>query len=154
MALNVSLVGRTYPPTEPYEVSREAIRAFATALGDTNPLYYDREAAIAAGHTDVVAPPSFLTVLEDRAERLQVAADPELGMDYSRVVHGAQRFVHHRPVRPGDSLVIVARIDDIKRTGVHGMVTVACDVQANGTEHVATMFCTMVVRGSEEAAPA
>ena len=57
MALDQSFVGRTYPPTEPYEVGREKIREFAEAVGDANPAYTDPEAAKALGHADVIAPP-------------------------------------------------------------------------------------------------
>ena len=99
MALDQSFVGRTYPPTPPYEVGREKIREFAEAIGDANPAYRDPEAARALGHPDVIAPPTFGIVLSMTAGR-QVIADPELGLDYSRVVHGEQRFVHH-PADPG-----------------------------------------------------
>jgi acyl dehydratase len=113
MPLDVSFVGRTYPPTEPYEVGREKIREFADAIGDPNPAYRDREAAKSIGHPDVIAPPTFAIVVTIRASR-QVIADPELGLDYSRVVHGEQRFVHARPIRAGDSLTTVLSVEDIR----------------------------------------
>ena len=53
-------------------------------------------AARALGHADVIAPPTFAIVLTLKAGH-QVIMDPELGIDYSRVVHGEQRFVHTRP---------------------------------------------------------
>ncbi|SCF74331.1 N-terminal half of MaoC dehydratase [Streptomyces sp. DconLS] len=56
MALDQSFVGRTYPPTAPYEVGREKIREFAEAVGETNPVFTDPEAAKAFGHSDVIAP--------------------------------------------------------------------------------------------------
>ncbi|WP_207127324.1 FAS1-like dehydratase domain-containing protein [Actinocatenispora comari] len=146
MQLNVSLAGRSYPPTEPYEVSREHIRIFAESLHDDNPIYRDPAAARAAGYRDVLASPTFLTVLSERAERAQVAADTELGLDYSQTVHGFQRFVHLRPVHPGDVLNLEAHIDDVRITGGIGLVTVSCRVFCNSTEHVATMYCTMVER--------
>lgn len=60
MALDQSFVGRSYPPTDPYEVGREKIREFAVAVGDANPVYTDPEAAKAFGHLDVIAPPTFV----------------------------------------------------------------------------------------------
>src|ERR1700761_7098421 len=101
MPLDQSFVGRVYPPTAPYEVGREKIREFAEAINDPNPIYRDQAAARAAGHPDVVAPPTFPIVVTMDAGG-QVAHDPELGLDYSRVVHGEQRFVYERPVRAGD----------------------------------------------------
>jgi hypothetical protein len=85
MALDPSFIGRTYPPTAPYEVGREKIREFAEAVGDSNPVYLDAEAAKALGHPDVIAPPTFPFVLTYRAAA-QVVNDPELGLDFSRVV--------------------------------------------------------------------
>src|SRR5436309_7226309 len=98
MALDQSFVGRTYPPTEPYEVGREKIREFAEAVGDPNPAYTDPEAAKALGHPDVIAPPTFVFAITFKAAG-QVVQDPQLGLDYSRVVHGDQKFSYVRPVR-------------------------------------------------------
>lgn len=100
MALDQSFVGRTYPPTAPYEVGREKIREFAEAVGDAHPAYTDPEAAKALGHSDVIAPPTFVFSITFKAAG-QVIEDPQLGLDYSRVVHGDQKFVYVRPVRAG-----------------------------------------------------
>src|SRR5215475_5956289 len=98
MALDSSFIGRSYPPTEPYEVGREKIREFADAIRDPNPVYRDPDAAKALGHPDVIAPPTFAIVLSMRGAG-QVVADPALGLDYSKVVHGEQRFSYRRPIR-------------------------------------------------------
>ena len=63
MALDRELVGRSYPPSAVYEVGRAKIAEFAAAIGDPSPLYRDAEAARAAGHPDVIAPPTFAIVL-------------------------------------------------------------------------------------------
>src|ERR1700712_2597701 len=105
MPLDPSFVGRTYPPTRPYEVGREKIREFADAIGDANPAYRDPEAARALGHPHVIAPPPFGIVLSRRPSA-QGIGHPELGLDYPRVVHGEQRFVLARPVRAGDRLTV------------------------------------------------
>src|SRR3954464_3719865 len=86
-----SFAGRSYPATPAYEVGVEKIREFADAIGDANPAYHDREAVRALGHPDVIAPPTFPVVLTFRDSRA-IIEDPELGIDYSRVVHGEQRF--------------------------------------------------------------
>src|SRR5438067_10538092 len=97
MPLNRDFIGREYTASETYEVSRELIRRFALAIGDANPAYADIEAAKSLGYPDVIAPPTFLTVLGFRSS--SPVEDPALGLNYSLVVHGEQRFVHHRPVR-------------------------------------------------------
>src|SRR3954469_6399873 len=113
MPLDQSFIGRVYPPTGSYEVGREKIREFADAIGDTAPVYRDREAAKALGHPDVIAPPTFAIVVTMRASR-QVIDDPALGIDYSRVVHGEQRFAHTRPIRAGDQLSVVVTVENIR----------------------------------------
>ena len=149
MPLDASALGRSDPPTEPYEVGIEHVREFAAAIGDPNPVYRDRAAAAALGHPDVLAPPTFAFVLSFKASR-QVIADPDLGIDYSRVVHGDQNFVYARPIRAGDALTTTVTIDAIRSAGGHHMVTTRGDIATVDGEHVATSFTTLVVRGGED----
>jgi acyl dehydratase len=145
--LDQSFVGRTYPPTPPYEVGREKIREFADAIGDANPAYRDPDAARALGHPDVIAPPTFGIVLSMTAGR-QVVADPELGLDYSRVVHGEQRFVSARPVRAGDRLTAVVTVENIRSAAGNDMITTRADVSTVDGEPVFTAYSTLVARGT------
>jgi len=147
VALDQSFVGRKYPPTPPYEVGREKIREFAEAIGDDNPAYRDPEAARALGYPDVIAPPTFPIVLSMRAGA-QVVFDPELGLDYSRVVHGEQRFVHSRPVYAGDRLTVSVTVENIRAAAGNDMVTTRGDVSTADGEPVFTAFSTLVARGT------
>jgi acyl dehydratase len=78
MPLDPSLAGRTYPPTT-YLVGAEKVREFADAIGDPHPAFRDPAAAEALGHPDVIAPPTFATVLTLRAAE-QVLGDDEVGV--------------------------------------------------------------------------
>jgi acyl dehydratase len=147
MPLNRDLVGREYPAAESYEVSRELIRRFAEAIGDDNPAYTDVAAARSLGHADVIAPPTFLTVLGFRYRDGGPVTDPALGLDYSLVVHGEQRFVHHRPVRAGDVLSVSSAVVDIRDAGRNELLTTRTSVRA-GDEPVADLFSTIVSRGT------
>jgi acyl dehydratase len=151
MALDQSFVGRTYPPTEPYEVGREKIREFADAIGDANPVYRDRAAAEKLGYPDVIAPPTFPIVVSMRAGA-QVVLDPELGLDYTRVVHGEQRFVYDRPVRAGDRLTVIVTVENIRSASGNDILTTRGDVSTVDGERVVTTYSTLVARGT--AAPA
>lgn len=146
MSLDPSFVGRTYPPTAPYQVGREKIREFATAIGATDPAYHDPDAARALGHADVVAPPTFPIALTMSASR-QIVDDPELGIDYSRVVHGDQRFQYARPVVAGDELVCVNTVEEITTRGGHGFLTTRTEVSTPAGEPVVTVWSKLVVRG-------
>jgi acyl dehydratase len=147
VALDQSFVGRKYPPTPPYDVGREKIREFADAIGDQNPVYRDPEAARALGHPDVIAPPTFPIVLSMRAGA-QVVFDPELGLDYSRVVHGEQRFVYTRPVRAGDRLTVTVSVESIRSAAGNELLTTRGEVATVDGEPVLTAYSTLVARGT------
>lgn len=150
MALDQSFIGRSYPPTSTYEVSREKIREFADAIGDANPVYRDQDAARAAGHPDVIAPPTFITVVNIPAVNT-VVADPALGLDYSRMVHGLQSFTYARPVRAGDVLALTVTIDDIMDRAGNDFLTVRAEVNAADGELVCTTSAQLVVRRGDDA---
>jgi acyl dehydratase len=143
--MDQSFIGRSYPPTSTYEVSREKIREFADAIGDENPLYRDPAAARAAGHPDVIAPPTFVTVINLPAIN-SVVADPELGLDYARMVHGDQSFSYVRPVRADDRLELTVHIDDIMDRAGNDFLTVRAEIAAEGGELVCTTRAQLVVR--------
>ncbi|MCY9787488.1 MaoC family dehydratase N-terminal domain-containing protein [Nocardiopsis sp. EMB25] len=146
MAINAEYIGREYPAPEPYEVTRGKIREFAEAINDPNPVYVDRAAAEAAGYPDVIAPPTFPVIL-GMAGSAYAVADPELGVDFSRVVHGDQSFHYSRPLRAGDVLTAVTRITDVKTLGGNGMLTLETVATAADGEHVVTAGMMLVVRG-------
>jgi len=148
MGVNPDLVGREYPPESVYEVSREKIAEFATAIGSHDPAHFDPEAARALGHPDVVAPPTFAVIIAQRSEA-RVVRDPEAGIDYSRVVHGEERFSHRRPIVVGDALVTTSYVDAVRAAGGHTMVTTRSEIATTAGEPVSTVSSTIVVRGGE-----
>lgn len=148
MALDQSFVGRTYPPTEPYEVGREKIREFAEAVGDANPVYTDPEAAKALGYSDVIAPPTFVFSITFRAAG-QVVQDPQLGLDYSRVVHGDQKFAYKRPVRAGDRLSVTSTIEAIKSLAGNDVIDIRGDVHDEAGELVVSALTKLVARAAD-----
>ncbi|MCX4969935.1 MaoC family dehydratase N-terminal domain-containing protein [Streptomyces sp. NBC_00654] len=150
MALDQSFVGRTYPPTPAYEVGREKIREFAEAVGDINAAYVDPEAARALGHSDVIAPPTFVFSITFKAAGV-VVQDPQLGLDYSRVVHGDQKFTYVRPVRAGDRLTVTSTIEGIKSLAGNDILDIRGDVHDESGALVVTALTKLVARAAEEA---
>ncbi len=144
--MDLSLLGRTYPPTARYEVGREKIREFADAVGDASPACRDAAAARALGHTDVIAPPTFPIVLTLPAGH-QVIDDPDFGIDYSRVVHGEQRFVYERPVRAGDVLQVTVVVESMRSVAGNDMIGTQAQVRTVEGELVVTAHSLIVVRG-------
>jgi acyl dehydratase len=150
MPLDQAFVGRTYPPTAPYEVSRAKIREFADAIGDGNPAYRDAEAAELLGYPDVISSPTFPIVISFPAAD-QVIYDPALGLDWSRVVHGDQRFVHERPMRPGDRIVCVVTVESIKFLAGNDLIKLITRMSTEEGELVSTAHALLVARGEGEA---
>ncbi|GAA3374222.1 MaoC family dehydratase N-terminal domain-containing protein [Streptomyces sannanensis] len=149
MALDQSFVGRSYPPTPAYEVGREKIREFAEAVGDTNPAYTDPDAAKALGHSDVIAPPTFVFAITFKAAGV-VIEDPQLGLDYSRVVHGDQRFSYTRPVRAGDRLSVTSTIESVNSRAGNDILDIRGEVHDESGEHVVTAWTKLVARAAGE----
>jgi acyl dehydratase len=146
--VNVNVQGKQYPLTNPYLVGREKIREFALAVKSSNPMNLDVFAAQAAGYTDVIAPPTFAVVIQERS-LATVLADPEADIDFSRVVHGDQRFIHVRPIVAGDELVSQLEVASVKSLGAHAMVTFETKIYDAEKALVCTAISTLVVRGDE-----
>jgi acyl dehydratase len=146
--VNASVEGKTYPETDPYLVGREKIREFALAVQSTSPINLDVFAAQAAGYSDVVAPPTFAVVIQERSLS-SVLADKEADIDFSRVVHGDQRFIHTRPIVAGDELTSQLTVASVKTLGAHAMVTFETKIHDADEQLVCTAISTLVVRGED-----
>ena len=144
--MNPELQGRVFEPVAPYLVGREKVREFARAVFSTSPLSLDPAAAQAAGYADVVAPPTFAVVVQE-ATLAQLLAEPDGGIDFSRVVHGEQRFSYTRPIVAGDELTATLAVTSIKSLGGNDMVTAESTIVDVSGEHVVTATSTLVVRG-------
>jgi acyl dehydratase len=103
--------GKSYPPFT-YEVGLEKIREYANAIGETERVHHDRDAAREAGFRDVVAPPMFAVVYSAGAMAPAIL-DPELGIDLMRMLHGSQEFVWGEPVCAGDTIETAAEVKDL-----------------------------------------
>lgn len=147
--VNVAVQGKQYAATAPYLVGREKVREFARAVVSKAPIHHDHEVAKRAGYADVVAPPTFAVVIQD-ATLQQLLADEEADIDFSRVVHGDQRFSYTRPIVAGDELTATLTVTAVKQLGAHSMVTATSDIVDAQGEHVVTAVSTLVVRGDEE----
>jgi acyl dehydratase len=147
VALNAALLGKAYPSLH-YEVGREKLREFAVAVGETDPLYHDLAVARAAGFPDLPAVPTFPVVLSMRAGRAAYD-DPELGVDYSRLVHGEQEFSYQRPVMAGDSLVATPTVVGIRSRGRHETLTIETAITTEAGELVCTARSMVVIRGAD-----
>lgn len=149
MAVNTDLQGTSYSLPEPYEVSREAIIAFANATKAANSAHRDAAEARPQGYSDIVAPPTFAVIPAQRAEALYISK-PEAGIDFSRVVHGSEQFSYTRPIVAGDSLHATCHVDGLRGAGGHTMITTRTEITDESDAPVVTVTSTIVVRGGDD----
>ncbi len=144
--VNPQIEGKTYPRTDTYLVGREKIREFARAVFSSDPANHDVAAAKALGYQDLIAPPTFAVVIQERS-LATVLADKEAAIDFSRVVHGDQRFIHERPIVAGDELTSQLKVSSVKALAGNSMVTFETQILDAKDALVCTAISTLVVRG-------
>jgi acyl dehydratase len=145
MPVDTKAAGKAYEP-KIYAVGREKVREFANAVGETNPVHLDLEAARAAGYADVVAPPMFAVVYSAPAMAPAVL-DPEVGINLAMMVHGGQEFVWDEPVVAGDEITTTASVKDISERGGKGFYVFETVSTNQAGDTVATGTWTNIVRG-------
>ncbi len=145
MAIKTEAVGKSYPPVE-YEVGSEKIREFTAATFDENPLSNDEDAAKAAGYNGVVAPPMFAVVYSAKAA-VPAMFDPEVGMNFAMMVHGAQDFTFHQPVVAGDRITTTCSVKSIEENAGKGFYVYTTESVNQNGESVCTADWTCIVRG-------
>jgi acyl dehydratase len=146
VAVNTDVIGRSYPPTT-YAVGREKVREYARAVGESDPLYLDVEAAREAGYDDVVAPPMFAVVYAMPAVA-QGMFDPAVGIDFGRLVHAGQEFAWGPLVVAGDEISTTLTVKDVSErrgSGFFVFETVSCNERG---ETVCTGTWSNIVRGA------
>ncbi len=146
MPLNTQLIGKTYDEIE-FAVERDRVNQFLDAIGDDTPVFRDPEAAKAAGYADQVAPPTFITVIQTMTSS-QVVLDKELGLDYSRVVHGVQSYAYGRPLVVGDVISATPRLTSIETRRSNEFLTIESEVHDANGELVLTARSTLISRGT------
>ena len=143
MALKTDAVGKTYPPTS-YAVGREKVREFASAVGEEDPRHHDPDAAREAGYADVVAPPMFAVVYCAGAMGPAIF-DPDVGMDFARMLHGSQEFVWGEPVCAGDAITTETTVKDFsERDGKKFYVFESVSKNQDGQEVVRGTWTNIV----------
>jgi acyl dehydratase len=145
MALKTDAVGKEWAGST-YQVGREKIKEYATALGIENPVHFDVGAAREAGYRDVVAPPMFCVVYALPAMAPAIL-DPEVAMNFATMVHGAQEFEWGAVVCSGDEITTTPKCVSIEEKMGNGFyVFESTSVNQDG-EQVLRGVWTNIVRG-------
>lgn len=140
----------TYTSERPYEVGSEKIREFARSVGSTHPLHADIEFARKAGFANIVAPPTFAIVLQERT--MQAFLDDErVQIPLQNVVHADQAFEYSRPIVAGDALTATTSLASLRELGGNKMITLKTEVVDERGEHVVTSTTTLLARVGEGA---
>jgi acyl dehydratase len=145
MPVSKDAIGKQFPSVT-YQAGREKIREYAYAIGAENPVHLDREAAVAAGFRDVVAPPMFCVVYAAPAMAPAIL-DPEVGINFATMVHGSQEFVWSEPVCSGDEITTTATCADIYEKGDKGFYVFESESTNQDGAEVVRGTWTNIVRG-------
>ncbi len=145
MAVNSQAIGKQYEPSV-YAVGREKIKEYARAVGETNPIHLEVDAARAAGYNDVVAPPMFAVVFGGPAMG-PALFDPEVGMNFAQMVHGGQEFQWGPPVVAGDEITTRVSVKDISERDGRGYYIYESRSTNQRGEEVTRGTWTHIVRG-------
>jgi hypothetical protein len=146
--VNPNIEGKRYPRTASYLVGREKVREFAKSIFSQDQTNFQVSEANAKGFPDLVAPVTFAVVIQERSLS-QVLSDKDADIDFSRVVHGDQRFILSRPILAGDELTSELLVSSVKSLAGNSMVTFETQVFDKNEELVCTAISTLVVRGAE-----
>jgi acyl dehydratase len=146
MPVSTAAIGKSYPPVT-YAVGREKVREYALAVGESDPLYLDVGAARASGHRDVVAPPMFAVVYSAPA-LMPALFDPDVGIDFARMVHGGQEFRWGRLVLAGDEITTTMVVKDISERAGNGFFVFESSSVAQDGETVCVGIWTNIVRAA------
>ncbi|HEY1687274.1 MAG TPA: MaoC family dehydratase N-terminal domain-containing protein [Solirubrobacteraceae bacterium] len=145
MPVNTKAISKSYDPVT-YAVGREKIREYARAVGETNPLHLDLQAARDAGHADLVAPPMFAVVYAMPAVGPGIF-DPEIELNFAMMVHGGQEFEWGPLVIAGDEITTVGTVKDIYEDGGRGYYIFESISKNQKGEQVCRGTWTNIVRG-------
>jgi acyl dehydratase len=145
MPVNDEAVGKQYPAAS-YQASRAKIAEYANAIGAENPVHFDRDKALAAGFSDVVAPPMFCVVYSAPAMGPAIL-DPEIGINLAAMVHGGQEFTWGAPVCSGDEITTTARVNEIYEKDGMGFYVFGSESVNQDGEMTVRAIWTNIVRG-------
>jgi acyl dehydratase len=140
------LIGKQYPPFQ-VEVEKRWIRSFAEAVGDSNPIYFDEAAALAAGYRSLPAPPTFPFAVAMEANQCFLILD-ELGIDKRHAMHAEQSYTYHADLCAGDVLTGRQTVLDVydKKNGALEFIISEIRLDNQRAEHVCDMRITVAVR--------
>jgi acyl dehydratase len=145
MALKTDAVGKEWPGTT-YQVGREKIKEYASALGIDNPVHFDVGEAHRAGFRDVVAPPMFAVVYSSAAIAPAIL-DPEVELNFAAMVHGGKQFEWDEPACSGDEITTTAKCLSITEKDGKGFYVFETNSVNQDGAQVARGTWTLIVRG-------
>ncbi|NLU83458.1 MaoC family dehydratase N-terminal domain-containing protein [Rhodococcus sp. HNM0569] len=144
--MNPQIVGRVFTDPSRYAVGREKVAEFARAVSATSDIHFDVDAARAAGHRDVVAPPTFVKVVQTEAVHALVS-DPDSGIDLTRhvPVHTTEKLEFSRHVVAGDELATTITVSGVSERGGVSFMNLVSDVHDQAGEHVVTVTSSLLI---------
>ncbi|MFC8177635.1 MULTISPECIES: FAS1-like dehydratase domain-containing protein [Nocardiaceae] len=98
-----AMVGQSYRIDDVYEVGKAKVSEFANAVQNFHPAHFDQDEATALGHSSLVAPPTFMSLIAFVAQR-RMFEETFSCYAMPQILQVDQRFTFHRPLLAGDRL--------------------------------------------------
>ena len=127
--MNPAAAGKTYPATT-LTVDPQRVAAFREVFDESEGV-----------------PATFVTVAEF-AVMPQIVADPELALDFSRVLHGNQEYEFRRPLREGETLEVRCRLGSIRVLGGNAFLVLVTELVEPGGDIVCIGRSTLIERAA------
>lgn len=149
MALSPDIVGMTYVHPDHYEVGREKIREYATAVKNEDAAYFDDDAAEALGHDAILAPLTFIAIFGLQAQ-LAFFDYANIPIRNERLVQAEQGLTMLRPIKAGDKLYCHIRLESLRQAFGADVLTIRSRITNQHGETVQEDYTTMAGRSETE----
>lgn len=140
-----SIIGKKFEPFS-YKVENNKIQELCLAIGDHNPIFHDREQAIAAGHEDTPIPLTFPTLFTFWGFPALWKHMQEVGIDTGKLLHMKEEYEYKKGIYPGTEVFGQMHVSDV-RPGKMNIVTFETDYRNAKGEELLTARMTIVVKG-------
>ncbi len=143
VSLSKDLIGKKLS-SYTYTVERQKILEFCLAIGETNPIYTNQEAARQAGYEDTPIPPTFQTTFTFWGIPTFMQDIQKLGIDTDHLLHMKEEYTYLRQIYPQTEIIGNMEIADVK-IGKMNMVTFRNTFQNQNKEDCIKADMTIVI---------
>lgn len=146
--LNMDALGKEFP-SYTFDVERCKIKELCLAIGDDNPIFFDKDAAKKAGYKDTPAPLTFATVMNFWGYTEIWDRMKEIGIDIQKLLHASEEYEYFSQIYPGDKIIGVVKVDSLRSGGAMDIATFQSTYTREGEVVLIAKMKIVVMTGEE-----